>query len=100
MEAMLGKIELRPEPSIPGEWLNMRVTVEVVESGRTHTRTCTGPKGAWGQPPLTDADHEMKLRDCLSRGLEPAAIDELLSLLGRLEALTGAEVRRVSELIA
>jgi aconitate decarboxylase len=100
MEAMLGKIQLRADPSIPGEWLNMRVTIEVASSGRTYAHTATGPKGAWGEPPLTDAEHEVKLRDCLRRGLERAAVDEVLALLRNLENLEPAGLIRICELIA
>jgi aconitate decarboxylase len=100
MEALLGKIELRQDPAIPGEWLNMRVTIDVTARGETHSYTCTGPQGAWGQPPLTDAEHDVKLRDCLGRGLEQEAVDELLGLLHRLEALDAGAIRRVCELIA
>jgi aconitate decarboxylase len=100
MAALLDRIELRQDPSIAGEWLNMRVMIEVVAGGRSHTYTAYGPAGAWGQPPLSDAQHEVKLRDCLGRGLEPSAIDELLELLGRLESLDSAGVRRVCELIS
>jgi aconitate decarboxylase len=100
MEAMLGKIQLRADPSIAGDWLNMRVTIEVVASGRTHTGAATGPKGAWGQPPLTDAEHEVKLRDCLGRGLDRAAVDETLELLRNLENLDSSGLKRICELIA
>jgi 2-methylcitrate dehydratase PrpD len=100
MEALLGKIELRQDPTIPGEWLNMRVTIEVTAAGRTHNHTSSGPKGAWGQAPLTDAEHEVKLRDCLRRGLTPAAANELLERLGRLETLDANDIARVCELIS
>jgi aconitate decarboxylase len=100
MEAMLGKIELRADRSIAGDWLNMRVTIEVVSSGRTHTGTATGPKGAWGQPPLTDAEHEVKLRDCLGRGLERRSVDEVLVLLRKLQELDSPGLKRICELIA
>jgi aconitate decarboxylase len=100
MEAMLGKIELKADPSIAGEWLNMRVTIEVVSPGGTHARTATGPKGAWGQPRLTDAEHEVKLRDCLGRGLERGSADEVLGLLRNLEDLDSSGLKRICELIA
>lgn len=100
MEALLPKIELRQEPSIPGEWLNMHVTVEVVADGRSYKRTAYGPKGAWGQPPLSAAEHEVKLRDCLGHGLDAAGVDELLGLLCRLETLDARGIARVCELIA
>lgn len=100
MAALLDKIELRQDPAIPGEWLNMRVTVEVIASGRRHGYTASGPPGAWGQPPLGDADHGIKLRDCLGRGLAPAAVEEVLDLLGRLELLDAAGIERICELIS
>jgi hypothetical protein len=78
----------------------MHVTIDVSARGETHSYTCTGPQGAWGQPPLSDARHDVKLRDCLGRGLEPAAVDELLALLHRLESLDAGAIRRVCELIA
>ena len=100
MEALLGKIELRQDPAIPGEWLNMRLTIEVSAAGQTYSGTCTGPKGAWGQPPLTAAAHGEKLRDCLGRGLEPAGIEELLRLLSKLEELDARGIARICELIS
>lgn len=100
MVSLLDKIELRQDPAIPGEWLNMHVTIEVHTGGRTHAYRSTGPAGAWGQPPLTGAGHDVKLRDCLGRGLGPAAVDELLELLARLESLDAGGIRRVCELIS
>ena len=99
MEALLNKIELRQDPQLAGEWLNMRLTIDVVAAGRSHAYTSAGPKGAWGQPPLTDAEHSLKLRDCLGRSLSPAANDEVLDLLGRLEALAAGDIKRMCDLI-
>jgi len=100
MSALLPKIELRQDPSIPGEWLNMRVRIDVTASGATHSYTCTGPKGAWGQPALTDAEHDVKLRDCLGRRLRPSTADEALGLLGRLEELLAPDISRLCQLIS
>ncbi len=100
MAALLEKIELKQDPAIAGEWLNMRVRIEVVAGGHSHAFTAAGPPGAWGQPPVTDAQHEVKLRDCLARGLAPTAIDDLLGLLGALESLDAAGIRRICELIS
>jgi aconitate decarboxylase len=99
MEALLNKIELRQDASIPGEWLNMTLAIEVTAGGETHACTASGPKGAWGQPPLEASEHAVKLRDCLSRGVSRAAANEILELLGRLESLDAAGVRRVCTLI-
>jgi 2-methylcitrate dehydratase PrpD len=99
MQALLQKIELRQDPSIPGEWLNMRLTIEVVAAGRTYTHTCTGPRGAWRQPPLTQAEHRAKLEDCLRRGLSQQALSEVLDLLSRFESLEASGVRHLCRLI-
>jgi hypothetical protein len=42
----------------------------------------------------------VKLRDCLSRGLDAKAVDEVLGLLGGLEALDARGIARICELIA
>ena len=100
MEALLSKIELAQDPAIAGEWLKMRLTIQALAGGRTYAYTSTGPKGAWGQPPLTSADHEVKLRDCLERGLDAAATEELLEKLERLESLEAPGLNRICELIS
>src|SRR5205085_1464130 len=98
MEALLHKIELRQDATIPGDWLHMRVTIDVMDTC-VHTHTSSGPKGAWGQPPLTAAEHEVKLLECLRRGLSPEDAHEVLELLGRLEVLESMELKRVCDLI-
>ena len=99
MEALLPKIELCQDATIPGEWLRMTLTIEVSAAGRTYAHVTSGPPGAWGQAPLADSDHELKLRDCLRRGLSRAAVDEVLELLGGLESLDATEVKRVCDII-
>ena len=49
---------------------------------------------------LTAAGHEVKLRDCLGRELDAKAVDEVLTLLGRLEALDARDVARIVELVS
>ena len=100
MESLLDRIELVQDPAIAGEWLNMRVTIEVTAGGRTHSFTSRGPQGAWGRPPLTPDAHEVKLRDCLSRGLTRAAIDEVLERLAALDTQRAEGVKRICELLA
>lgn len=101
MEALLGKIELRQDPSISGDWRGMHVTVEVAaRDGSRHAATCRGPKGAWGQAELTDAEHEVKLRDCLGRLLKTARITRLLGLLNELECQPPQGVSELLRLIA
>jgi len=101
MEAFLSRIELRQDPSIPGDWRGMHVTIEVaMRDGSRHAATCRSPKGAWGQAELTDAEHEVKLRDCLRRGLDRKSLATLLALLDPFEELPAAGVRKVVSLIA
>ena len=101
MEALLGKIELRQDPSIPGDWRGMHVTVEVaMRDGSRHVASCRGPKGAWGQAELTDAEHEVKLRDCLQRGLDRKSLATLLAVLDRFEDLPPAQVKRMVTMLA
>lgn len=101
MEELLGRIELRQEALIPGDWLGMHVSIEVVlRDGSRVSATCRGPKGAWGQQPLTDAEHALKLRDCLRVALDRKRIADLLALLARFEKLTAAEFQKVVRMIA
>ena len=100
MQSLLDRIELVQDATIPGEWLNMRVTIEVTVGGRTHSFTSRGPQGAWGRPPLTPDAHEVKLRDCLGRGLARAAIDEVLERLAALDTQRAEDVKRICELLA
>lgn len=101
MEALLGKIELRQDASIPGDWRGMHVTVEIMlRDGSRGAATCRGPRGAWGQEELTDAEHEVKLRDCLHRAFDRNSIAALLGWLDRLEELPPAAVKRMVAMIA
>ncbi len=95
--ALLGKIELVQDAGIPGDWRGMRVMMEVeLRDGRKLSALCTGPRGAWGQPPLTAKEHEAKLRDCLARMLDDASMARLFALLDRLEE---QPAQRVAEII-
>lgn len=101
METLLGKIEVRQDASIPGDWLGMHITVVLtMRDGSRKAASCRGLRGAWGQAELTDADHEVKLRDCLGRALGRKNVSALLALLDRMEELRPAEIRRLISLIA
>jgi aconitate decarboxylase len=99
MQSLLNRIELVQDASIPGEWLNMRVTIEITAGGRTDGFTSRGPQGAWGRPPLTAAEHEVKLRDCLGRGLARAATDEVLERLAALDTQRAEDIKRICRLL-
>jgi aconitate decarboxylase len=93
MVNLLGKIELRQDESIPGDFHSMHVTVDVeLQSGKTHTATCRAPRGSWGVR-MAPGEHEAKLADCLAHaGLEDAAAEKLLALLDTLDTLDAAGV--------
>ena len=101
MERLLGRTELRQDPSISGDWLGMHVTVELtLRDGSRLSASCRGPRGAWGQEELTAADHDVKLLDCLGRALSRKNVDALLALLDRMEDLRSGELKRLIALIA
>lgn len=101
MEGLLAKFHLHQDPSIPGDWRGMWVSIEVaLRDGSRVAATCRGPRGAWGQEPLTDEEHAVKLRDCLRAGIERKRVAPLLTLLARFEELTPAELRKLIGLIA
>lgn len=101
MVALLGKTELVQDPTIPGEWVGMRVTIEVeMRDGSTLRTTCHGPRGAWGQPPLSPVEHEEKLRDCLDRALHASRIGRLLARLDQLDVQTARGVATLMQSLA
>ena len=94
MIGLLGKIQLRQDESIPGDFHSMHVTVEVeLQSGTKQSTICRAPRGSWGVH-MAPGEHEAKLADCLRHaGLERAASEKLLALLDTLDRLdaTGVE---------
>ena len=41
---------------------------------------CNGPRGKWGTPPISEAEHLVKVRDCLSTRLPTAKGEEIIAL--------------------
>lgn len=100
MVALLGKIELVQDAAIPGEWMGMHVALDIeLRDGSMLHAICHGPRGAWGQPPLTPQEHELKLRDCLGRALQPRRINRVLQMLDTLESQTPRGVRTLTSLL-
>ena len=101
MVDLLGKIELRQDESIPGDFHSMHVTVEVeLRSGATHSTTCGAPRGSWGVR-MAPGEHEAKLADCLKHArVEAAATEKLLALLDTLDTLDAAGVESLLAQIA
>jgi hypothetical protein len=63
--------------------------------GTTVRERCERPRGSWGAEPISQAEHIVKVRDCLAGSLASAAIDECLELGSRFEQLDGNGVRRM-----
>ena len=101
MVALLGKIELIQDATIPGEWRGMHVTIEVeTRDGKRFAARCDSPRGAWGQPELRSDEHEVKLRDCLGHLLDGRRVTRLLGMLDALERQTPRGVKAMIGLLA
>ncbi|MEI7710800.1 MAG: MmgE/PrpD family protein [Rhodospirillales bacterium] len=100
MQALLGKIALEMDKSIPArfETMHVRLRVELNDGTVLETR-CDGPRGMWGQPPIADADHLTKVRDCLGTTLAPDHIETIVALGSRIDTLTPAEVGTMMGLV-
>ena len=101
MVALLDKITMDMSPDIPARfdqmWLGARV--EMNDGRVLHTR-CDGPPGIWGSPPITEAAHLAKVRDCLSRRLPDDRAEALIALAQRIETLEPAGIREMLRLIS
>ncbi len=100
MEALLGKITLVQDESIPGDFHHMHIGIEVELVDGTHLAAiCRAPRGSWGVP-LAPGEHRGKLEDCLARALPPARAEQLIDGLDRLEKLDAPGVAKLVALIA
>jgi 2-methylcitrate dehydratase PrpD len=101
MEAMLARMQCVQSEAIPGEWRQMRVEIDAeTTDGRSLHVVSHGPKGCWGQPPVTPADHRTKLDDCLGRSMKPAEVDRLIRMIHALPTSTPATVQRLLQIVA
>ena len=101
IDTMIGRIALEMDPDIPARFEAMHVEVEAqLTSGERVSTRCDGPRGIWGTPPLSRDDHLGKVRDCLSRRLDAAAIDRCLDLTDRFERLEADEIGDLMALLA
>jgi aconitate decarboxylase len=99
MQKLLGKFEVRLDPTIPGRFEEMYVDLSVeLDSGRMLKTRCNGPRGKWGTPPIGDAEHLVKVRDCLATRLQPAAAESIIELAQNIDDLDEAGVRRLMRL--
>jgi 2-methylcitrate dehydratase PrpD len=85
---LLGKVTLKMDPTIPPRFDQMHVeaSAELADGRIVHTR-CDGPPGIWGSAPITEAEHLVKVRDCLGRRLPAAKAEQLIALAREVDAL-------------
>ncbi len=101
MQALLPKIELVMDKSIPARFETMHVLLAIeLAGGRVLETRCDGPRGMWGQKPIADADHLAKVRDCLSVQLAPEAVERCIALAQSIETLAPAQVGELMSLVA
>ena len=96
VKELLPRMELRIDPAIPGDFDETWAVVTVtLKDGRSVGRKVDTLSG-WCGHPLTREERLRKYHSCVRRKLAPAAADELLALVERLETLD--DVERVMEL--
>jgi len=96
--AMLDKISVEMVPHIPARFDLMHVEAEVDLTDGSVVRTrCDGPRGMWGQPAISDEEHLVKVRDCLSKRLPPERMERCIALARSIDTLDAAGV---AELLA
>ena len=99
MQDLLGKFEVRLDPAIPGRFEDMHVLLRVeLDGGRVIETRCNGPRGKWGTPPISEAEHLVKVRDCLATRFEPAAAERVIALARQIDDLDVAGVRQLMQL--
>jgi 2-methylcitrate dehydratase PrpD len=99
MQDLLGKFEVFLDPAIPGRFEDTHVLLRVeLDGGRVLETRCDGPRGKWGTPPISEAEHLVKVRDCLATRLEPAAVEAVIGLARQIDNLDAAGVRQLMHL--
>ncbi len=100
MQALLPKIAVRMEPSIPARFETMHVLLSVeLTDGRVLETRCDGPRGMWGQPPIAEVDHLAKVRDCLATRLDTEAVEHCITLASRIDTLAPPQVSELMALV-
>ena len=99
MQDLLAMFEVRLDPAISGRFEDMHVLLRVeFDGGGVLETRCDGPRGKWGTPPISEAEHLVKVRDCLATRLEPAAVEDVIGLARQIDDLDAAGVRQLMQL--
>ncbi len=101
MEAVLGRIRVDMRADIPARFDQMYVETTVrLKDGTSVTARCDGPRGKWGGEPITDADHLVKVRDCLAVRLTDSDAEQVIALAGQIDELAPAEIKELMRLVS
>jgi aconitate decarboxylase len=101
VEALLDKVELTMDDSIPARFEELFVELEVdLDDGTTLKTRCDGPRGKWGTPPITVEEHLVKVRDCLSTRLSDRDSERLIELANGFEQLGAKDLREVMKIVS
>lgn len=95
---MLDKVSVEMVARIPARFdlMHVEAEAELTDGSMVQTR-CDGPKGMWGQPAISDEEHLVKVRDCLSKRLSPDRMERCIALARTIDTLDAAGV---SELLS
>lgn len=101
MQTLLGKIIFTMDKSIVArfEEMHVRLRVELTDGTVLETR-CDGPRGVWGQPPISQEAHLVKVRDCLSTRLDATTTEQVITLASDIDTLPPDGVRHLMSLVA
>ncbi|HTE16316.1 MAG TPA: MmgE/PrpD family protein [Burkholderiales bacterium] len=100
MIALLDKITLEQDTSIPKDTRRMHVVIELtLKDGTVVSRTCRKPPGIWGEPIPAEL-HRAKIRDCLSVRLAEPRLSQVIEMLDHLERLATPDVADLCALLA
>ncbi len=100
MVALLDRITMTMSPDIPARFDRMWLEAEVeLTDGRVLRTRCDGPPGIWGAPPISEDDHLVKVRDCLSRKLPADRAEALIGMARGVETLDAGGVRAMIGLV-
>ena len=101
MQALLKKIDFVMDKDILARFENMHVRLKVeLNDGTVLETRCDGPRGVWGQPPISQEAHLVKVRDCLATRLKPEAAERVIALAGAIDTLPADGVRELMSLVA
>jgi aconitate decarboxylase len=101
VEALLDKVEVAPDASIPASFEKLHIVTEVtLDDGTVLTERCDGPRGKWGTPPIPVEEHLVKVRDCLSTRLKERDRERLIELANSFEQLTNKDLREVMAIVS